>query len=371
MASTHESESMRQYLAELDDVPKALERLCNFATGDGKPAFLKIADLIRGCSALYLFGMASSQWLSWPLALALENHGTVIRWRSAYEGLQMAHSGIARNAVAILVSQSGKTIETCTLAAQLKQCPSAPKVIAVTNGDVNPLAEHADIVLDVKAGKEEFAPSKSYVNSSAALMLLYAHLIDPQDAGVESAVDLLSETVESSASFVSKSREWAEKACDAWSTRQGPIQFLATGSQLGSAWQASMLCTELAHIFAGVNEWRTFLHGFDRQVDDSFMVIGFRPVGTLTGRWETTIDCIEYHHGHVSSVPCVSDMCGHTAPSAMNGLLNVLAPTWETIPIHHLCIQLARKHNLDPSKIGWKYTEDWTGFVRRSDRRPL
>lgn len=350
--------SMTGYLDELSQVPQALERLCRFVEVDGKLLFSEVASHIRNSPETFVFGMASSQWASWPMVFGLEHIGMKIHWMSAYQGLQIPSSRISKQSLVILVSQSGETIEIQRLLERMRKRPDRPLIVGVTNSLTSSLAVQADIVLDVLAGPEHHAPSKTYVNTLATLVVLYSFVFGSDSGYPKDLVGLLLDVASHIASCRDVWKSWGEKVAGSWSKHRGSIQFLAIGPQMASAWQASMLCSETARTFSAVGDWATFRHGFEPQVNKSFTSIGFKPFRSGTDIWHTTTKSIIDRGGRVFLVP---DLLGeNTMQFRRQGSFDrdLISPIWETLPIHCFCIDLARRKGLDASQIERKVTLD-------------
>jgi glucosamine--fructose-6-phosphate aminotransferase (isomerizing) len=258
----------------------------------------------------------------------------------------------------MLVSQSGATVEIIRCLERLRSSSCTPLVIGVTNTPNSPLAQEADLVLDTLAGPELHAPSKTYVNTVATLIVLYSYVVRDNPGYSKTVINLLSDVATNIGLSYDSWKSWGQKAADSWSDHRGAIQFLAMGPQMGSAWQASMLCSETAKVFSAVGDWATFRHGFEPQVDSPFMAVGFRPSGPETDVWRTTNRSIKDRGGRLFLSP---ELSGKTASDSRGPdflLPDMISTIWETIPVHYFCIELAKHKKLDPSQIERKVTLD-------------
>jgi glucosamine--fructose-6-phosphate aminotransferase (isomerizing) len=344
--------SLSGYLAELSGVPQALERVCRFAEADGKTLLVQLSDRVRNSSNVYFFGMASSLWASLPIVWGLKRLGISAHSISAYDGLRFPVSRIPRRSIVVFISQSGETIEIKRLVEQIKASSYRPLMIGVTNAPDSFLALQADITLDVLAGSEYHAPSKSFTNTLAVLLILYALVARRSSRDSETLVPVLAEIASRMSGRQAAWQRWGARAADLWSEAQGPVQFLACGPQMASAWQSSMLCAETARSFSAAGEWATFRHGFEPQINKSYTVIGFRPAKRKEDVWQTTSRSIADRGGRVLIVPnSFLNICAETRLDA-----DMIAPIWETLPIHWLCISMAKSKGLDASQIERKIT---------------
>lgn len=346
---------MDAYLQELSDVPGKLVRLCQSVEKDGKK-IKEVANKIQTSAEIFVFGMASSQWAAWPLVFGLEQLGIRVHYMSAYQGLMIPLSQLKKKSLVLLISQSGETIEITKLLERLKDSPNRPFIVGVTNCPKNPLGEEADITLDILAGLERCAPSKTYVNTVALLVLLYSFVTCDDSLNPEVLIHFLLAVALRIKTYQKSCKEWGKKNAEIWSNYKTPIQFLAIGPQMTSAWQSSMLCSETAKIFSAVLDWATFRHGFEPQVNRSFVAIGFPPAGL--GIWDTTIKSISRRQGHLLLVPdmFVDDILQDF--EHLGSKLNFISPIWETLPIHWFCIDSASLKGLDASQLERKVTKN-------------
>ncbi len=348
--------SLNGYLSELSCVPQALERLCRYCENDGEPLFKDVASQIRICSDIFIFGMASSQWASLPLALGLEHIGMNVHWMSAYDGLQIPLDRFRKSALVMFISQSGETIEVAKLLRRIKENQNRPLVIALTNSPTSFLACEADIVVDILAGSECHAPSKTYVNSVAAIFILYSFVIDRGSGESMRTINLLLNIVLSTASSQVYWKDWGKTVTKSWSEVWGPIQFLGMGPKMASAWQASLLCSETAREFSAVGDWATFRHGFEPQVTRLYTAIGFKTIQSESEVWVTTTRTFRDCGGQIFITPDLIDQTVHELCKRASFNYDMVSTVWETLPIHYFCINLARIKGLDPSQIKRKVT---------------
>jgi glutamine---fructose-6-phosphate transaminase (isomerizing) len=348
--------SLEGYLRELSQVPQALERLCKFVDVTGDSVFSEAALHIRNSSEVFAFGMASSLWAAWPMVRAFAYTNTRINWLSAYEGLHLPSSRVPRRSLMILVSQSGETIEIKKLADHLKRFPEKPLIVGVTNSPESALSAEADLILEVQAGPEHHAPSKTYVNTLAALLILHSFACAFGREPVRQLVQFMLDVASRIESYNRAGMRWGKEVADLWLEHQGPIQFLAIGAQMASAWQASMLCAETARAFSAVGDWANFRHGFEPQVTASSLIIGFKPFETGPDIWKTTTRSILDRGGKVCMVPNLFDESDLQHNRAALPHPGMISPVWETLPIHYLCMNIAKHRGLDASKIERKVT---------------
>jgi fructoselysine-6-P-deglycase FrlB-like protein len=348
--------SMDGYLQELSQVPEKLVQLCQFVEKDGKFIMREVARQIRSRTEIFVFGMASSQWAAWPLVFGLEHFGIRIHYTSAYQGAMIPLSRFKKNSLVLLISQSGETIEITKLLERFKDRSNRPFIVGVTNYLKSPLGEEADKTLDILAGLEIHAPSKTYVNTVALLVLLYFYVTIDDSLNPGGLIHFLLAIASKIKTYQESFKEWGKENAEIWSNYRTPIQFLAIGPQMASGWQSSMLCSETARIFSAVLDWATFRHGFEPQVNQTFVAIGFKP--TCLGIWDTTIKSICSRLGHLLLVPDINveDIFSQDF-QLLRTKLSFISPIWETLPIHWFCINSASLKGLDASQLERKVTK--------------
>lgn len=356
------------YEDELAEVPDALLRLAAVTNTEKQNPISDAARLlISGGGAFSIYGMASSQWAAWPMVSALRDRTELwVEWSSSYDGLARLRNGSTNLRPTILVSQSGRTVETCDLAKATKSTKPSVPIVVVTNSPSSPLTRFADVVIDVRAGTETHAPTKSYVNTVATLLTL-SDVIQRLGASAKSPLSYaLTSIAGLLPNYLHVSDEWARTVMTTMESGIGSnhLHFLAGGPQLSSAWQATMLCAETARCISTVDDWATFRHGFEPQVDRRFIGIGFQPpdnpqFGRPARVVASVADSITRRQGTIHMVPQIfpsgtsSDLPG-AAPA-----LSYWRPLWETLPIHCLCMRLADAKGLDAGEIERKITEHY------------
>ena len=133
-----------------------------------------------------LTGMGSSADAVTGLASILGRRGMDCPNIHTAELLHYRMDALGPGAAVVAVSQSGLSIEAVKMTAKLRQKGGIP-LVAVTNAPDSPLAEAADVSLDIAAGDEQGPSSKTYV-ATMLLMHVLAEVIgtdEPIDTVVE------------------------------------------------------------------------------------------------------------------------------------------------------------------------------------------
>jgi glucosamine--fructose-6-phosphate aminotransferase (isomerizing) len=157
------------YLRDVLTQPQAVEdtlaglhldsRLQAIATAIAQGAFPRIV----------LTGMGASLFALLPLYLQLIEHGFTALAVETSELIHYMTALLDAKTLVIVASQSGRSAETV----RLMQMPERKgKLIGITNTADSPLAEHADVAIVTRAGKEATVSCKTYVSGLAALAWL-------------------------------------------------------------------------------------------------------------------------------------------------------------------------------------------------------
>ncbi len=117
-----------------------------------------------------LVGSGSSLFVAMLGALALRRRGVRV---AAMPASEAAFEGVAyRERTVIALSQSGRSADVLAAIDALEP----KRLVALTNDAGSPLASHADLVLDIGAGRERAVPASKSVTAMVAVVLWGAAL---------------------------------------------------------------------------------------------------------------------------------------------------------------------------------------------------
>jgi glucosamine--fructose-6-phosphate aminotransferase (isomerizing) len=156
------------FLAEIGGQPDALRRAAR-ALLDQRGTIEAVRDAGRHAGSVVFTGMGASYDACYPAVNELAVHGVLALQIDAAELLHFRSQVLSPATVLVLVSQSGRSAEVVRLLDALDERPERPVVLSVTNGLENPLAEHADLRLDTRAGAEEGPSTMTFVSSLVQL----------------------------------------------------------------------------------------------------------------------------------------------------------------------------------------------------------
>lgn len=175
------------------------------------------------------------------------------------------HPHIGRS-ICLVISQSGKSPDILATAAAAQE--SGSRVVALVNVEDSPLAQMADTVLPLCAGKEEsVAATKSYVAALSAIVHLVAEWADDaaMGAALKQAPNLLRQ---------SWNAEWRALS-DGLIDVQG-LFVIGRGVGLGVAREAALKFKETCGIHAEAFSAAEVLHGPIALVGPDFPLLVFR-----------------------------------------------------------------------------------------------
>jgi glucosamine--fructose-6-phosphate aminotransferase (isomerizing) len=256
----HATPQDSRYLCDILGQAEALRRALAQRPDDG------VAKLVaqRGRGRIVLTGMGASLAAVQPAWLRLAQAGWPA-WR--LETATLLHDAphlLTHDSLVIAVSQSGRSAELVALAE--RSAPAGPAIVAVTNDPRSPLAERAEVVLDVHAGDEHAVSTRSYLNTVATLALAVDAIVGgDSEAALAGAADAIDEYLST----------WRARV-DALSARIGlpaRLFILARGDSLAAAEYGALIVKEAAKWPAEALSAGQFRHGPLELADDRLLAI--------------------------------------------------------------------------------------------------
>jgi glutamine---fructose-6-phosphate transaminase (isomerizing) len=224
------------FVADILAEPEALRRVADTHGGAG------LERLLDRPRALFI-GMGSSRYAADTAVAALRAAGRDAHSELASTGSPQPPSA---DTVAVLISASGGSAETLE-AADRHRGTSA--MVAITNATHSPLAEAADVALDVLAGPEQGGIAcRSFACTQALLALVCGEPADALRRAAEAAAVL----IEGRQQWLGPLVEMAERAVGVWAA--GPAE------RFGSAQQSALMLREAPRIVADACETGDWLH---------------------------------------------------------------------------------------------------------------
>ncbi|MGH8223704.1 MAG: SIS domain-containing protein [Woeseiaceae bacterium] len=237
----------------------------------------------------------------------------------------------------LVISQSGASPDILAVARAARE--GGAYVVAIVNVTASPLADIAEDVIDVGAGRESsVAATKSFIGSLSAVVQLVANWQrdDELELALGRAPALLREA-------------WA---CD-WSAALAPMAsagslfVLGRGVGLGIAQEAALKLKEVCGLHAEAYSAAEVMHGPIAIARNAFPVLVFAQRDeTLSGlaelvhelsRRDITLITAGVHHERAVNLPTVS---GHPA----------IEPLLRVQSFYRLAVELSLRRNLDPDR---------------------
>jgi fructoselysine-6-P-deglycase FrlB-like protein len=246
---------LKDILRQPDELQRALDYLC----GTGYKALEKAAAAARG-RHVYLSGIGSSWHASLSAAPLFYSGAQPVYLQDTAELLHYAT--FPPDAVVILISRSGRSIEVVQLLAKARE--SGAIVIGLTNLADGRLAQDAQIPIVVPTMLDYAISVNTYSTLAMAAGILASVTVGNFDSAL---ADKLSRVIIKTAHAIPR---WQEQiASSDWLFPGGNYYFLARGSSLGSCHETRLLWEEGIKSPATAMGTAGFRHGPQEMVSES------------------------------------------------------------------------------------------------------
>jgi glucosamine--fructose-6-phosphate aminotransferase (isomerizing) len=246
---------MTTLMEEIAQQPAVLSGLRKFYTSPGAIPSKALRAMVKHWPPTVVFtGMGSSMYAAYPAQAYLTSHGVrALIWETA-ELVDHHMKILGPDTLLVVVSQSGETGEALRLLGAL---PGKDGLVAVCNMETSSLAQRANLLLPLMAGRAAPVGTKTYTCAVAVLMYLAVviarkpphpltqalmHAIEAQEKIIDRHDDLIPPTVE----FFDKPHY---------------IALLSRGADLASVYQGALLFKEVAKMGAEPMSAAQFRHG--------------------------------------------------------------------------------------------------------------
>lgn len=256
----------------------------------------------------------------------------------------------------IAVSQSGASpdlLESVSVARASGAC-----TLAVTNDPASPLAEMAELHLDVHAGQENaVAATKTY---TAELLTLYL-LIDAWRGGDGFAAQPLPTAVRYVLDpAASDTASAVLLAAQRWRTAENLV-CTARGFAYATAREAALKVMETSYLAAQAFSGADLQHGPLALVDRGTPVVAVVPAGLGAAAMAPALECLHRLDADLLIVGDERATGEHVQVHLPDGLAEEVSPVVEIVPLQLLARELALARGLDPDRPRGlaKVTETW------------
>ena len=260
------SQLVQNIRSQADSLQCVLQQQC----GDGLPALLEAARLLSSARRVLITGMGASMFASIALQYllcSLQIDATVIE---AGEYLHYQREAY-RDAVIVIVSRSGESIEIAKL---LKLLKGHQTIIGISNEPGSQLAREADVNLLIGSLADQMAAIQTYTGTVLNGYLLGCAVDQQLDRARAEVEAMLSDFSKLLSASIENIHEW-----DTFLEESSSVHLLARGPSCSSALEGALLFNEVAKMPAVGMPTASFRHGPVELVDREFRGIIFAQQG--------------------------------------------------------------------------------------------
>ncbi|MGA2987815.1 MAG: SIS domain-containing protein [Terriglobia bacterium] len=313
--------------------PASLARVLQQHCGMGRDKLLHAASQLRTAKRVVITGIGASMFASIPLEYLLCSHGIDAVTVEAAEFLHYRCNAY-RDAVVIVVSRSGDSVEIAKLLPTLK---GRMPIIGVTNEAAGTLAREADLSINVGSLPDEMVAIQSYTGTLLTLYLLGMATVDELRATQEEVEALLPALSRLIAVNLDELRGW-----DPFLEGSALVYLLGRGPSYGSALEGALLFNETAKAPAIGMPAASFRHGPVELVDQGFRGLIFAPRGCTCALNVALAQNLTRFGGRVRVIgPQNADGAG-LEWSATPSVPEMLSPLFEIVPVQVAALRLAQ-----------------------------
>lgn len=320
----------RNILAQPDSLSGVLRR----QRGEGRPALLEAAKLLRPAKRVLITGIGASMFASIPFEYFLCSQGIDAVVIEAAELLHYRKHAF-QDAIAVVVSRSGESVEIARLLATLK---GRQPVIGVTNEPDSTLAQAADVSLCLGSLPDEMVAIQTYTGTLLTLHLLAEIISHGPNAAGDPFEALQAALAERIAAGFERLEEW-----DSLLDTASPLYLLARGPSYASALEGALLFNEIAKAPAVGLPAASFRHGPVEVVDSAFRAIIFAPEGCTRELNLALSRDLSRFGGRIRLIgPSENENGGCGLPCSVPPMPETLVPLFEIVPVQWAALRMAQ-----------------------------
>ena len=322
-----QAESLRELLKVYSGADSPINLLNGFLNG-------------RKPSSVVFIGMGTSLSAPLPAVCRLSDAGIPARAYDAGEFRHYLTGSIEKDALIVIISQSGESAELKIIAETLKR-----PYLAVTNTIGSTLARNAGAVLPMCGGVEVSTTNRTFTNSIAVCMILAGKLAgqDPADT-----IKAMTPAPDAMQSFL-----------DGWRNFMTPVagffgnpphfDLVGRGPSMACVTQGGLILRELAHLQGGVYTTGNFRHGMVPSMKRGGMLVVISPEGKTADLNRGLVDDVIAAGGKAI---LITDRNEKPADGLMLVRLpnigELYSPLLSILPIELLGVLVAEARNMDP-----------------------
>ena len=338
------------FLSEIREQPRAL-RAAAGGLADQREALAQLAELAAGDPTLILTGMGSSFDACLCTASALARRGRLSTTINAAELLHFRLDALGPDAVLVAISQSGNSIELVRIAQALAARPVRPRLVTVTNGLDNPLAQVADVPLDTCAGVERGPSTKTFAATFVLAEALVEALVGSAPvAEVCAAVAADAERAAAAAEELLAEPEALAGRMHAALAGHPSLVVVGRGTARAAAEMAGLVLKEAAQVQAESLDTGEFRHG---PLELAGPELGIAVIATEERTLALDLGLIEElaTAGAATVAITTCEPAARATESIAIGPVDpILAPAVAVIPLQLLAWRIAREKGRDPGR---------------------
>jgi glucosamine--fructose-6-phosphate aminotransferase (isomerizing) len=324
---------------KIQSQPQSLKGVLDHHCADGKGALTQAAEILRSRRQVVITAMGASLFAALPLETHLCSLGIDAVAIEAGELLHYRHHAY-RDAVMLVISRSGESIEIAKLLAILK---GRQPVIGVTNRPASLLSREADVILHIASKDDDIVALQTYTGTLLTLYLL-GKTVENSLAAAKSEIETL---LPHFSDFVTENLKNLTR-WDEFLQRSPFLYLLGRGPSCASAFEGSLLFNEVAKFPAIGMAAASFRHGPAEVVDTGFAGFVFASQGITSHLNVALARDLARFGGHIQLIGPPTDEAYSLPTIEVPAMPELLAPIWEIVPIQAAALRLAELKGFVP-----------------------
>ena len=323
----------------------SLAGVLRYQCGEGLPAMLKAAALLRSSTRVLITGMGASMFASIPFEYALCARGIDATLVEAAELLHYRQACYG-DALWIIVSRSGESIEI----KRLLDLPSDGRtILGVTNEPESFLARKAHVALHIGSKADEIVAIQTYTGTLLTLHILLRLMDASPETVYTEILNILPRFAAQVQTELDCQHDW-----DDFLGQPFPMALLARGPAMASALEGALLFNEIAKFPAFASPIASFRHGPIEVADEKFRAVVFASAGRTR---ELNLALGEELARFGAEVRMIGQRTKEPSPLVWHETPDVpeeLAPLFDILPLQVAATRLAELQGIWPGS--FRYT---------------
>lgn len=330
---------MANLAANIQAQPESLARTLHHQCGEGAETMKDAAAILRSGKKIVITAMGASLFASIPLQYYLSSLGLDV---VAVEAGELLHylNRIWKDAVVLMVSRSGESVEVVKLLERMK---GVVPIIGVTNEPQSLLARSAEVSVSIASLNDEMVAIQTYTGTLLTLHLLGNRVAGSFDAAAEEVRHMLPSLASLVEASMNSLAQW-----DEFLAPTATVYLLARGPSLASAQEGALLFHEVAKSPAVAMPIASFRHGPVEVVDANFRGLVFAPQdGTRDLNLALVRDLVHFG-GRIRLLGPSGSPLADARWCDVPSVAETLQPIVEIIPVQAAAFQLAALRGIEP-----------------------